>query len=258
MGDSQYRTTDRLQARLRLHQRFATHQQGWFPWLHGEMELERFGSVLDVGCGDGTLWTHAPTLPGRVVAVDTSEAMARRTAERFDGSIARAISVLSSVQALPLPDERVDAAVANHMLYHAPDPPRALAELHRVLRRGGWLFASANGAGSMLQLHELIAWVRPDAPRARFFDVFGLENGPAMMARVFEHVELRRYPNRLEVTDAQAVVDYILSMDASSDLSADEQARIRERVQAEIDARGHFLVSTDAGLLVARKAMGTS
>jgi SAM-dependent methyltransferase len=42
------------------------------------------------------------------------------------------------VTALEFPDESFDAVLCNHVLEHVPDDRRALRELHRVLRTGGW------------------------------------------------------------------------------------------------------------------------
>jgi len=39
---------------------------------------------------------------------------------------------------LPFPDEQYDAIVCNHVLEHVPDDRRAMAELYRVLKPGGW------------------------------------------------------------------------------------------------------------------------
>ena len=42
------------------------------------------------------------------------------------------------VQAIPMPDESVDVVICNHLLEHVEDEGRALAELHRIMRNGGW------------------------------------------------------------------------------------------------------------------------
>jgi arsenite methyltransferase len=43
------------------------------------------------------------------------------------------------MEAIPLPDESVDVVISNGVLNLSPRKARALAEVHRVLRPGGWL-----------------------------------------------------------------------------------------------------------------------
>lgn len=40
---------------------------------------------------------------------------------------------------LKLPDEAFDAVLCSHVLEHVPDDRRAMAELYRILRPGGWV-----------------------------------------------------------------------------------------------------------------------
>ncbi len=42
------------------------------------------------------------------------------------------------VQRIPLADASVDVVICNHLLEHVADDRRALRELHRILRPGGW------------------------------------------------------------------------------------------------------------------------
>ena len=42
------------------------------------------------------------------------------------------------VQQIPLEAESFDAVICNHIMEHVEDDHKALSELHRILRRGGW------------------------------------------------------------------------------------------------------------------------
>ena len=81
-------------------------------------------------------WTRE--LGVEIVALDQSARMVALAAAR--GVDAR----VGDVQELPFADESFDVAVAAWMLYHVPDLDRALAELARVLVRGGRLVAVTN------------------------------------------------------------------------------------------------------------------
>jgi ubiquinone/menaquinone biosynthesis C-methylase UbiE len=72
----------------------------------------------------------------RVVAVDSSAAMlqaARRRLHGFDNIDLRR----GDLEALPIDDERLDAATLMLVLHHVPEPGQALAEAARVLKPGG-------------------------------------------------------------------------------------------------------------------------
>lgn len=56
----------------------------------------------------------------------------------IDVTPARKPTIIMSVTDLACPDSTFDAVVCYHVLEHTPDDVRALQELYRVLRPGGW------------------------------------------------------------------------------------------------------------------------
>jgi ubiquinone/menaquinone biosynthesis C-methylase UbiE len=105
--------------------------------------IEQQDHILDVGCGHGRsvmeLAARAPR--GRVVGVDPSELMVEIAAQRNRRLIeaARVDVVLSSVEALPFPDNAFDKAQCVHVLYFWKDVEMSLREIARVLKPGGRL-----------------------------------------------------------------------------------------------------------------------
>jgi ubiquinone/menaquinone biosynthesis C-methylase UbiE len=101
-------------------------------------------SVLDVGCGTGTLAIAAKKRvgsAGAVFGIDASPAMVARATRKsaragIDVTFANAV-----VEALPFPDAHFDAVLSTLMLHHLPRQVRrqCAAEIRRVLKPRGRL-----------------------------------------------------------------------------------------------------------------------
>jgi ubiquinone/menaquinone biosynthesis C-methylase UbiE len=96
------------------------------------------GALLDVGCGPGLfLKALAEQNPELTLAgLDLSPEMIRVAKERLG---TRADLRVGDAEALPWGDERFDHVVCIDSFHHYPNAARALAEMHRVLKRGARL-----------------------------------------------------------------------------------------------------------------------
>ena len=104
------------------------------------LNLKPGSTVLDVGTGTGVF------LPfilekigsnGRVIALDIAEEMLTRARDKgFAGSICY---LCADVTDIPLDNEIFDAVVCYSSFPHFSDKPKALVEVHRVLKTGGRL-----------------------------------------------------------------------------------------------------------------------
>jgi hypothetical protein len=81
-----------------------------------------------------------------------------------------------------------------------------------VLNPSGALYAVTNGLGHMREIDDLLEADRTSEAGARHSGAFGLETGANQPHPFFGEVEVRRYEDRLEVTDPDAIVSYVLSM----------------------------------------------
>jgi ArsR family transcriptional regulator len=94
--------------------------------------------VGDLGCGSGAVAAALAPFVGRVIAVDGAEEMLREARARLRPHIN--VEVLhGELEALPVDDGALDAAVLALVLHHVPEPARALREVARVLRGDGRL-----------------------------------------------------------------------------------------------------------------------
>ena len=92
--------------------------------------------VGDLGCGTGHIAESLSPFVARVIAVDGSEAMLAEARGRLIGRDNIDLRH-GDLEALPVEDAALDAAVLALVLHHLPDPGRVLREVARVLRPGG-------------------------------------------------------------------------------------------------------------------------
>lgn len=100
--------------------------------------LDEHLTVGDLGCGTGTITETLAPFVRRVIAVDGSSAMlaaARRRLRGLDNVDLRG----GELEALPIADGELDAALLVLVLHHIADPPAALAEAARALGPDGRL-----------------------------------------------------------------------------------------------------------------------
>ena len=245
--EGQYRDGSNLDARLALHQRFSTNPGNWHRWVFEHLELRAGDRVLEVGAGLGTLWLEnadrAPAI--RLVLSDGSPGMAAETRAKLPGAWE-----VVDVEAIPHPDASFDAVLANHMLYYPERLDVAIAELHRVLRPGGTLYATTNGTTHLQELLTIATECIPGYTGFSHLQRFGLDNGAEMIKAQFGNAGVERYDDGLVVTEVEPLVAYLASMRPDPTL---DMGPIRQRVQEEFE-RGNGVVSItkDAGLITAK------
>jgi len=97
-------------------------------------------TVLDVGCGDGTLAAvFAGDGAARVVGCDPDARMIARARARAGSGGNRLDLAIARSQCLPFPDASFDVVTCITVLAFVPDANAAIAEMARVLRPGGKL-----------------------------------------------------------------------------------------------------------------------
>lgn len=124
-------------------ERAAAYSRFWAPVINPmanpllcAMPLAGSRRILDVGTGTGALWpliqSAAPEV--KLYGVDRAEGMLREGDDLLRGSV----SVMDA-ENLGMRPAVFDAALLLFVLFHVPDPVRALCEIRATLRPGGSL-----------------------------------------------------------------------------------------------------------------------
>ena len=260
----QYRDASNLEARVELHRRFGTNPDGWYLWIFDILEtLPSIARVLELGCGPGYMWKECINrIPDgwSITLSDLSDGMID-AAWRNMAVTGRAFKYEQiDAQSIPYPDETFDIVIANFMLYHVPDRPKALQEIHRVLRspdirsgKGGGHFVAATSSHG--HLNELNTWLKKASPDKfiPFNSPFSLDNGSEQLQPFFSTVEIKRYDNNLRVTEIEPLMDYIFSTIKARDIPETALLEIRQELEDILSQKGEIFITTDSGLFLAVK-----
>jgi ubiquinone/menaquinone biosynthesis C-methylase UbiE len=247
----QYQNASNLEARIALHARFSTNTYDYYSWIFDHLHLPPHSRILELGCGTGRLWlenVHRIPEDWDVMLSDFSPGMTQEAQASLRDSHRPFTFAVIDAQVIPYEDESFDGVIANHMLYHVPDRPQAFAEIRRVLRPGGKLYAATNGRA---HLHELSSFVLEQSSDFSHRLVFDLENGRDQLAPWFSTIVLHRYDDALIITEAEPLIAYFLSTRIASALDDEARADLARRVEQELAAHGAIHVTKDIGLFEA-------
>ncbi len=256
--NTQYKNDKNLRARVQLHRLFSTNTYDFQRWVFDHFVIPGQARVLELGCGPGYLWLkNLDRIPAgwEITLSDFSPGMLEQAWANLRQSNHPFTFAQLDAQSIPYEDEYFGAVIANHMLYHVPDIPKALAEIRRVLKPGGHFYAATNGLSHMREIKELVARFDPEGGQLwmKSFSIspFRLENGEEQIAKWFEHVRLHIYEDGLLVTEAEPLVAYVLSMSVTIRFDEEEIARFTAFIQQEIDRQGAIHITKSTGLFEA-------
>jgi ubiquinone/menaquinone biosynthesis C-methylase UbiE len=107
----------------------------------GAAPAGRFGDALEIGAGTGYFSLNLLQLGvvGRVTATDISAGMLTALSSTAAGLGLQVRTVRTEAEELPFADGSFDLVFGHAVLHHIPDPVRAFAEFHRVLRADGMI-----------------------------------------------------------------------------------------------------------------------
>lgn len=258
LRSEQYVNSERLARRAGLHDRYSTAEISWYDWVSARFDLVADSDVLEVGCGAGWVWERSTVAvpPGiSLILTDYSAGMVEEAVERVNATqrLAAVTGRTADAQSLPFGDCLFDRVIANHMLYHLPDPERGVSELARVVRPDGLVVVATNGRHHMQELAQIRSHVFDLPTVDQTVDVFGAETGFAILRQHFGEVRWLQRHDVLHCTDPADVLAYATSTPPGETADDDQRAMLEALVSQAFD-RGHgtMTITKDTGIFVCR------
>lgn len=251
---NQYQNASNISARINLHSLYSQNQQGWFPWIYEQAEIENDMEVLEIGCGDGTLWKeNLPFLPERVhmTLSDISEGMLRDARRAVGPNDPRFSYQVFDCSKIPYDNHSMDLVIANHVLFYCDDIAGVCREVRRVLKPGGRFLCSAYSRHHMEEVSHLVEGFdeRIVLSADKLYNKFGQENGREILAPYFSEMEWRLYEDSLLIPEPEPLISYILSCHGNQNqYILDRYKEFRSYVKKK--TAGGFHITKEAGVFI--------
>ncbi len=250
---TQYVNANNISARIQLHRDFSTNPEGWFPWILEQLPLKDGMKILEIGCGNGAMWLeNLEQLPLNIEVIlsDTSEGMLR-DAHRNLGEDARFTYRQFDCVEIPFQENEFDLVIANHVLFYCDEIDRVLTECARVMKEDGQFVCSTYGKKHMIEITQLVQEFNEEIVLSQesLYDRFGLENGESILSGHFLKRECLRYPDSIEINEADPLIWYILSCHGNQNqLLLDKYREFHDYVAAKTEHGFH--ITKDAGIFL--------
>ena len=251
---AQYRNSTNISARIRLHRLFSSNKQGWFPWIYEQCQITEGMKILELGCGNGRLWIeNKAKLPVdcEIILSDISEGMIRDVRREQSLQDDRFSFAAFDCHAIPYEDVSFDLVIANHVLFYCKDVDRVCSEVGRVLKPGGRFVCGTYGVAHMQEVSRLVTQFddRITLSGENLYEHFGKENGAQALAPYFAEVDWQQYEDALIVTQAEPLIEYVLSCHGNQNqYILEKYNKFRKYVEGQI--RNGYTITKDAGIFI--------
>ncbi len=252
----QYKNATNISARIRLHRDYSVNKEGWFPWLFSNLHLKSGMKVLELGAGNGALWSqNIDKVPAgvNIILSDISEGMLADAKNEIGDKPEFQYAVIDA-QKIPFADDTFDLVIANHMLFYCDDISKALSEICRVLKPGASLVCSTYSKRHMREITDLVQSFNSNIvlSSTNLYERFGLDNGKQILSKFFSDVTCKKYHDAIEISEATPIILYILSCHGNqNEILLNHYQEFKQYVEQKVS--GGFSITKDAGFFTARK-----
>lgn len=250
----QYIDSSNLDASVKLQDRFSSSKFGWYNWVFDNIELKKTYKVLEIGCGNGALWSkNIDKLEDNIsiTLTDVCEDMINNAKQNLNNHLDRFKFEIVNPSKIPFEDESFDVVIANHILFYMKDLDEVLSEIRRVLKVGGCFYSSTIDSKHMKELEKLVIKFSSNIKFSdeKLSNKFGLDNGKNMLSKYFDKIEKHLYQDKLIINDTKGILEYIYSIPGNIlDVIDNKKKDFEKYIDENIKKNGEIYITNSQGL----------
>lgn len=247
----QYRSAEKLNTRISIHEKYSRNKQGFVNWILSHYKIEKGMSVLELGCGTGNIWLGKNDLIAKcskLILSDFSEGMLKQAKETLKNQKGIEFRIID-IQNIPFEAKSFDIVIANMMLYHVPDIQKGLSEVRRVLKGNGTFYCATYGENGMMKY--IASLFKNYGINDRPNHSFTLQNGPKQLSNFFSEIQRLNYEDSLEVTNLDDIADYIYSLAGMAELRKLPRENLLSVLKEKV-SNGILHIPKEYGMFISR------
>lgn len=252
----QFSNDKNLEQRIEFYKKYTTNKYKFADWLFDKYKFKENISILELGCGNGKHWEGRIDLLSKgceLVLSDFSEGMLELAKEKYF-SYKNVFFRQIDIQSIPFENDSFDVVIANHMLFHVPNLNKALLEVNRVLKEGGYFYSATDGNGGMRPfLHNAIVKFEPTSTAFTEQLSFNLQNGSGILSKYFKNVERFDYENTLAITNTQDLIEWLKSTKSISGYSEESLLNVYNYFEDIKVKEGAINIPRETGVFISTK-----
>ncbi len=259
---TQYKDDNNLKNRISIHD-YSSAETEWFHWLFEKEQIQPGMKIMDIGCGNGTLWKRlADLLPNdlEIHLIDYSDGMlfsagvvADEIMDTYPEKNLRFVVEKRDAADFSYPTSGFDLIMANHMLYHVARENRLqlYEKMKCLLAENGRFTCTLIGQQHMRELHDFVTEYYPGIKfPSGGFDLW-LETAKDELADYFDVISVEEHKNDLYVPDEELIFNYVASYskEAKAQISKDKETFF-DRVRSKMDEDGNMYIHKSTGVVI--------